>query len=156
MYLCQIGINVWGFSSSRYSKYLFIWGSLFLIMNFEIFSCVRTIVCVLITISRYSFGQEKTTIFMVIQYMSHIQYILLVVLMWDLESSWRLALCNTIFCLVTNIKVLLHVRYLQNIPYRNHWLLFLSAVSEYVNFKISLATLSQSKHASTWAICISA
>jgi hypothetical protein len=32
----------------------------------------------------------------------------------------RLALCNTISCLVTNIKVLLHIRYLQNIPYRNH------------------------------------
>jgi hypothetical protein len=31
----------------------------------------------------------------------------------------RLALCNTISCLVTNIKVLLHIRYLQNIPYRN-------------------------------------
>ncbi len=32
----------------------------------------------------------------------------------------RLALCNTISCLVTNIKVLLHIRYLQNIPYQNH------------------------------------
>jgi hypothetical protein len=44
----------------------------------------------LITISEYSFGQEKTTIFMFIQYMSHIQYVLsgsLVVLMWDLETS---------------------------------------------------------------------
>jgi hypothetical protein len=32
----------------------------------------------------------------------------------------RLALCNTISCLVTNIKVLLHIQYLQNILYRNH------------------------------------
>jgi hypothetical protein len=29
-------------------------------------------------------------------------------------------LCNTISCLVTNIKVLLHIRYFQNIPCRNH------------------------------------
>ncbi len=38
------------------------------------------------------FGQEKTTIFMFIQYMSHIQYVLsgsLVGLMWELETSWN-------------------------------------------------------------------
>ncbi len=32
----------------------------------------------------------------------------------------KLALCNTIFCLVTNFKIMLHVRYLQNIPSPNH------------------------------------
>ncbi len=42
------------------------------IMNFGVFSCVRTSVCVLITIFKYFFGQEKPTIFTVIQYLSQI------------------------------------------------------------------------------------
>jgi hypothetical protein len=43
-----------------------------LCMYFEIFSCVRTNVYVLITISRYFFGSEKTTISTVIHEMAHI------------------------------------------------------------------------------------
>ncbi len=159
---------VWGFSSSRYSKYLYTWGSLFLIMNFKIFSCVRTIVCVLITISRFFFGQEKTTIFKVIQFMSHIQYMLLVVPMWDLETSWNFQ--NWFYsndkwgwlCVIQYSVWWIVLRYCYTYDIYKISLTetidfyFSLQYSEYVNFKIFSATLSQSKHASTWAICISA
>jgi hypothetical protein len=55
-----------------------------------ILPCVRNTVPVPPHDIQIFFGQEKTTIFMFIQYMSHIQYVLsgsLVILMWDLETS---------------------------------------------------------------------
>ncbi len=103
----------------------------------------------LITISKYSFGHEKTTIFMFIQYMSDIQYVLsgsLVVLMWDLETSknfknWFYSFDKWGWLCVIQYPVwwlILRYCYTYDI-YKislteNHWLLFLSVDLEYVNF----------------------
>ena len=48
----------------------------------------------------------------------------------------KLALCNTISCLVTNIMVLLHIWYLQSIPYRNH-------IDFYFSLQIQNMSISQ-------------
>jgi hypothetical protein len=143
----------------------------------EIFLCVRITVPVphhdiQIFLWPRKYNIYVHTISMFIQYMSHIQYVFsgsIVVPMWDLETSknfdswlysfdkwsWLCVIQYLVWWLI--LRLLLDIRYLQNIPYRNH-------IDFYFSLQIQNMSISQdifgnfvsSKHASTWAICICA
>jgi hypothetical protein len=97
----------------------------------------------------YSFGQKNTryvhTIYFSyticvswINICSDVRFTNLKLRQVALFIQWmKLALCNTIFCLVTNFKILLHVQYLQKYPFpKSHNFYYSLQIQDMSIFKI--------------------